>query len=542
MKAMMISMNGVFCKSRRRTWRKFVQRFYTPILAIAVGCSVAAASWLTFGGDAQRSGWAKDEKSITKENVKTLQVDWKIKFDNQAKELNALTAPVIIEPVYTNHGAEEYVIVGGSSDNLYAVNAETGKIVWQKHFTNGAAAPTGFMAEGYYFCPNALNDTPVIGREPFPMSPTVYVISIDGKLHALNIVNGEDRFPPKEFVPAYSKNWSLNLVGNVLYTSTSQGCNSSKSGVWAMDLSSPDKTVSFFQTGPSGGGVWGRGGPLLGSGGTVFAETGDGPFDPSSGKYGNNVLALSGKTLKLLDYYAPANVEYLTRKDLDMGNTTPAVFTYKGRELLVGSGKEGTLFVMDAKSLGGETHRKPLFLSAVYANEGADIAGHGFWGAFATREDAKGARWLYAPAWGPVASKAPAFPISNGPAPNGSVMAFKVEEKDGSPALTPAWISRDMNVPEPPVIVNGVVFSVSSGEFTRQVKEDGSLYTGKERETKALSNATLYAFDAETGKELFSSGKMMSSFVYMGGLAVSNGRIFATTHDSTLYAFGVSGR
>jgi len=501
-----------------------------------------AASWLTFGGDPQRSGWAKNETSITKENVKTLQVVWKIKLDNQVRELNALTAPVVIEPVYTNHGAEEYVIVGGSSDNLYTVNADTGKTVWQKHFANSAPPPTGFMAEGYYFCPNALNDTPVIGRAPFPMPPTVYVISIDGKLHALNVVNGEDRFPPKPFVPAYSKNWSLNLVGNILYTSVSQGCNSTKSGVYAMDLDSPDKVVAFFQTDPSGGGVWGRGGPSIGTDGTVFAETGDGPFDPTSGKYGNNVLALSSKTLKLLDYYAPANVEYLTRKDLDMGNMTPAVFTYKGRELLVGAGKEGTLFLMDAKSPGGETHRKPLFLSPVYANEGADIAGYGFWGAFATWEDAKGARWLYAPAWGPVAETAPTFPIRNGPASNGSIMAFKVEEKDGTLALAPAWISRDMNVPEPPVIANGIVFSVSSGQFTRQVKEDGSLYTGKEREAKALSNATLHAFDAETGKELFSSEKMMSSFAYMSGLAVSNGRIYATTHDSTLYAFGVAGR
>jgi outer membrane protein assembly factor BamB len=525
-----------------QTWRKLVQRFYKSILAAAVGCSVAAASWLTFGGDAQRSGWAKDETSITKENVRTLEVNWKIQFDNQAKELNALTAPVVIEPVYTNHGAEEYVIVGGSSDNLYAVNAETGKIAWQKHFANDAPAPTGFMAEGYYFCPNALNATPVIGRAPFPMPPTVYVISIDGKLHALNVVTGEDRFPPKQFVPAYSKNWSLNLVGNILYTSTSQGCNSTKSGVWAMNLSSPDKTVTFFQTDPSGGGVWGRGGPVVGTEGTVFAETGDGPFDPASGKYGNNVLALSSKALKLLDYYAPANAEYLTRKDLDMGNTTPVVFPYKGRELLVGSGKEGTLFLMDAKSLGGETHRKPLFLSPVYANEGADIAGHGIWGAFATREDARGVRWVYAPAWGVVAMKAPAFPVTNGSAPNGSIMAFKAEEKGGVPALTPAWISGDMNVPEPPVVVNGMVFAVSSGQFTRQVKEDGSLYTGKEREMKALSNATLHAFDAETGKELFSSGKMMSSFAYMGGLAVSNGRIYVTTHDSTLYAFGISNR
>jgi len=56
-------------------------------------------------------------------------------------------------------------------------------------------------------------------------------------------------------------------------------------------------------------------------------------------------------------------------------------------------------------------------------------------------------------------------------------MAFKVEDKDGQPTLTPAWMSRNMAVPEPPVIANGVVFSISSGEFVRQVKENGQLYT-----------------------------------------------------------------
>lgn len=513
-------------------------RFSRSLAAVVFGCSAAAASWLTFGGDPQRSGWAKNETAITKENLKTLQLDWKIKFDNQPKELNALTVPVVIEPVYTNHGAEEYVIVGGSSDNLYAVNADSGKMVWQKHFAT-EAPPVGLTAEGYYFCPNAVNDTPVIGTAPFPMSPTVYVISIDGKLHGLNVVNGEDRFPPKQFVPAYSKNWSLNLVDNVIYTSTSQGCNNSKSGIWAMELSSPDKTVSFFQTDPFGGGVWGRGGPSVSAAGSVFAETGDGPFDPNSGKFGDTVVALSPRDLRLLDYYAPANVEYLTKKDLDMGNSTPVVFPYKGRELLVGSGKEGALFLMDTKSLGGDTHRKPLFLTPLYANEGADIAGRGFWGSFATWEDSKGTRWVYAPAWGPMASKGPAFPIANGSAPNGSIMAFKVEEKDGTPVLTPAWISRDMSVPEPPIVINGIVFAISSGEFTRQIKDDGTLYTSKEREAKAIGAATLYAFDAETGKELFASGKSMSSFTHMGGLATSSGRIFATTHDSTLYAFGV---
>lgn len=516
-----------------------MQKLSRSIAAVAISCSVvSAASWLTFGGDAQRSGWAREETTITKENVKDLQLDWKLKLDNEPKELNGLTAPVVINPVYTNHGSFEYVIVGGSSDNLYTIDADTGKLAWSKHFTNEAPRPVSSTPEGDYFCPDALNDTPVIGTgKP---GPTAYVISIDGKLHALNVINGEDRFPPAQFVPAYSKNWSLNLAGDVVYTTISQNCHRLKNGVAAMDLKNPDKTASFFQADSYGGGVWGRGGAAIGSTGVVYAETGDGPVDLDSGKYADTVVALSGKELKLLDYYLPENANYLTRKDLDMGNTTPIVFPYKGRELVVGSGKEGTLFLLDAKALGGETHRKPLF-QARYLNEENDIAGRGVWGAFATWEDPKGTRWIYAPAWGPMHSKAQTFPITNGPTPNGSLMAFKVEDKDGQPVLTPAWVSRDMAVPEPPVVANGVVFAISSGEFTRQIKENGQQYTTKERIAASTGNATLYAFDAETGKELFSSGKIIPSITHFGGIAVNDGRVFLTTHDSTVYAFGLKG-
>ncbi len=516
-----------------------IRRYSRQLALLAASCSVAAASWLTFGGDAQRSGWAKEETAISPESVKDMQLLWKLKLDNAPKELNSLTSPIVINPVYTNRGAQTYVVVGGSSDNLFVIDADTGKLVWQKHFTNEGPPPSGPQSSGSYFCPNALNDTPVIVTEK--EGPTVYIISIDGKLHALNITNGEDRFPPKQFVPAYSKNWSLNFKDNVVYTTISQGCAQAKSGVWAMDLNSPDRKTAFFQSNPNGAGIWGRGGASIGSNGTLYAETGDGTFQAENGKYGNTLLALSPKELKLVDYFTPTNASYLNRKDLDMGNVTPMSFSYKGRELVIGSGKEGALFLLDAKSLGGETHRKPLFQSPLYANQEADIAGRGFWGAFATWEDPKGTRWVYAPAWGPAASQAPAFAATNGPAPNGSIMAFKVEDKDGQPVLTPAWVSHDMAVPEPPVVANGVVFSLSSGEFTRQISESGKVYTAAERMAQNKGNATLYAFDAQTGKELFSSGKIMSSFTHLGAIAVNDGRVFATTYDGTLYAFGLKG-
>jgi outer membrane protein assembly factor BamB len=515
-----------------------MQRESRLLAPIGVACSVAAGSWLTFGGNPQRNGWAQDETTISVESVKGLELLWKLKLDNEPKELNSLTTPVVVNPVYTNKGAETYVVVGGSSDNLYVIDADTGKLAWQKHFTNDAPPLSGNAGNGSYFCPNALNDTPLVRRGHDGVS--VYVISTDGKLHALNIVNGEDRFPPKQFVPPYSKNWSLNSYSNFIYTTTSQGCGHTTSGVWGMDVNSPDKPVISFQAEPNGGGIWGRGGASISTKGTIYAETGDGAFDPATNKYGDTLLALS-QGLDLRDFYTPANAAYLTRKDLDMGNMTPIIFPYKETQLIAGSGKEGAIFLADAKSLGGETHRKPLYQSPLYTNEGADIAGRGFWGAFASWQDSKGTRWLYAPAWGAATPQAQ-FPVSNGPTPEGSIMAFKVEDREGRPVLTPAWISHNMAVPEPPVIANGVVFSVSSGEFTRQIKDNGELYTAGERIALSKGNATLYAFDAQTGKELFSSGNLMSSFTHLGGLAVSDGRVFTSTHDSTVYAFGFKGQ
>ena len=132
--------------------------------------------------------------------------------------------------------------------------------------------------------------------------------------------------------------------------------------------------------------------------------------------------------------------------------------------------------------------------------------------------------------------------MTNGPTPAGSIMAFKVQDQNGEPALVPAWISRDMSVPEPPVIANGVVFALSSGEFTRQIREDGEVYNTKERMSHNTGHAVLYAFDAKTGKELFNSGNTIPSFTHLGGIAVSDGRVFVTTYDSTVYAFGIPGQ
>jgi outer membrane protein assembly factor BamB len=130
--------------------------------------------------------------------------------------------------------------------------------------------------------------------------------------------------------------------------------------------------------------------------------------------------------------------------------------------------------------------------------------------------------------------------LTNGETKDGAVMAFKIEEKGGKPILTPAWVSRDMDLAEPPAIANGVVFSVSSGENGLQADSEGHLMDSQQRLKTAPGHAVLYAFDAETGKELYSSSNAMPAIAHFSGIAISNGHVFVTTLDSTLYSFGIN--
>ena len=491
-----------------------------------------AGNWLTFGGSPQRDGWARGENELCSINVGQLKLGWKTQLDNAVKEMNSLTAPLVVEKLLTPRGFIDAVIVAGASDTLFAVDAATGKLLWQTKF-EAEGKP---RSPGSFLCPNALNATPVVeGRFG---GKTVYAVSSDGKLHAVNAVNGEQRMTPPPFVPPYSKPWSLNLVDGVVYTALSQGCNGAKSAIYSIDMKDPKYPVKSFQVSSGGGGIWGRAGAAISPGGVIYVETGDGPSDASARNYSNSFVAVSARDMQLLDYYTPANYRLLDHKDLDMGCISPVVFPFGGRTLVAGAGKEGVLYLLDGKSLGGADHQTPLLRTPRYTNEEANLAGMGFWGALASWEDVKGARWIYAPAWGPQASGTPEFSSTYGPSPDGSIMAFRVVEKQGKPALEPVWRSRNLQVPEPPIVANGVVYVLSNGENVQSIHESGRLLTSAERIATHKSNAVLFALDAETGKELYSSGGAIPGFAHMSGIAIANGHVYVTTFDNTVYSFG----
>ena len=53
----------------------------------------------------------------------------------------------------------------------------------------------------------------------------LYVLTSDGYLHIMDLSTGSDTDPPIQVLPMpYGKPYGLNLVKNVLYTVTGQGC------------------------------------------------------------------------------------------------------------------------------------------------------------------------------------------------------------------------------------------------------------------------------------------------------------------------------
>jgi outer membrane protein assembly factor BamB len=113
-------------------------------------------------------------------------------------------------------------------------------------------------------------------------------------------------------------------------------------------------------------------------------------------------------------------------------------------------------------------------------------------------------------------------------------MVFRIGVDNEKPTLIPVWMLRDMHVPDPPAVVNGIVFTLSTGENTRQ----GGYFPAEVR-AKPFSHAILYAFDAATGKELYSSGDLIDSWAHFSGLAIAKGRVYFCTWDGQVYAFGV---
>src|SRR4051812_25825857 len=104
--------------------RYLIVSFALSIATLHAQRSAAPASapydWTTDGGDNQRTGWNKNETTLTKDNVKNLKLLWKIETSNQVRALHALMPVLVLGSLSTAAGPKQVGFVTGISDNIYA--------------------------------------------------------------------------------------------------------------------------------------------------------------------------------------------------------------------------------------------------------------------------------------------------------------------------------------------------------------------------------------------------------------------------------------
>jgi outer membrane protein assembly factor BamB len=554
----------------------WAQPMPVPPTAPSAQSKPAPRDWTTWGYDQERTGWNRGETTLTKQNVSRLKVLWNTQLSTPVRDvvMSTLTAPLVAEGVQTSQGAMNLVFLLGADDTVFAVNADTGKVLWQKSFPNSLAQ----VHPANWECANTANATPVIDKQ----RAIVFLITSDGRLRGLNLSDGAERMTPTDMVVPFARDWSLNLIDNVVYTTNGRGCgqfpgqlpppantsapaeagrNARPVGpvIWgnisAMDVSdlAHPHVTHFYTSGARPAGPWGRGGVAKGPGGTIITQTADGPFDLGSGSWGETVLKLAPQASRVVDSFTPSNWKYLNAHDLDFGSASPQVFTFQNRTFVATSSKEGVVYLLDANNLGGGTpdHSMPVYKSPQLGNDGAigTEPGQGVWSALTSYQTPDGKQFIYVPMWGPPSKNAPAFKYSSGPIPNGSIMAFQLVADGDKISLDPQWTSPNLTVPDAPVVANGVVYAIQTGEQTlqrpivppgqpRPVMDLSSPVLSKFRSTP-VSNLTLYAFDAQTGKTLYSSKQIIANWVHFNEPVIALGKVFLVTHDAHILAFGL---
>jgi outer membrane protein assembly factor BamB len=495
---------------------------------------------MTDGADAQRSSWIRADGKINKDSMAKpgFQFLWKMKVKNPPRQLNSLTPPTTLDRLIGYRGFRMLGFFAGSSDSLFTIDTDLGRMEWEKQLkvtaTSGAgtllcpggmttgvarpvlaaipASPTGggggrqtpaksavgepgqgavtlanvrpnqgnFNANAMLPQPTRVNPANPpggqLGAGPF----LVYALASDGKLHSLHLANGADYVAPMDFLPAGANANGLIVVDHVAYAVTTNNCGGAANGVWAVDLIS--KEIKSFKAN-----VIGAAGVAFDGNGAIYVTTGSGGDNP------NSLVALDQKTLAVKGSFSANGLEFAS---------SPVVFAHKGKAMITATTKDGRTHVFDSTNLNAPLASSSPIKSGVVTPS-----------ALASWQDTSGTRWILTPT-------------------NNAVVAWKLVEQGGGVSFQSGW-TRDVPAPLTPTIINGVAFLTASGEF----RSDDMKMTAAQR-AKRSSKAVIYALDATTGKELWNSGTTITSFTRGGAISGGMGQIYLTTYDGTIYTFG----
>jgi len=364
------------------------------IRACSLG-AVAAAIWMlftavangqvsvtTYHNDNSRTGQNTQETTLTPANVNISNFG---KLFSVAVDGEVYAQPLYVANVGIGGGTHNVLYAATEHDSVYAIDADTGTIYWQKSLIPAGGSTVSSSTDlncGDITTEVGITGTPVID----PSTGTLYVVAkvklngaIAQHLHALAITTGAEKFGGPNtitasvpgnasdgdgsmvtFNPRQENQRSALLLenGHVIVAWTSH-CDKSPWHGWVMSFGASTLTLEGTYNASANGygnGIWmSGGGPAADTAGNIYFATGNGSWNATD--RGDSVVRLgppTAATLPVLDYFTTYNQISLTDVDYDLsaGGLILLPTLANGRELTVIMGKQGNIFLLDRTNLG----------------------------------------------------------------------------------------------------------------------------------------------------------------------------------------------
>jgi regulation of enolase protein 1 (concanavalin A-like superfamily) len=353
----------------------------------------------TYHNDNSRSGLNANETILTTINVNKSQFG---KLFSVTLDGAVYTQPLYVANVAVpGFGTRNVIYVATEHDTVYGIDADTGIILWNVSFINPSAGITtvstptseGISTSGTADVPcgdispeMGVTGTPVIDSS----SGTLYVVALTKengvfvqRLHALDIATGAEKFGGPIIIQASvpgtglgssngtvqfdalheNQRPALLLSSGVLYIGYGSHCDIPSYHGWLLAYNPATlQQIGVFTSTPNGGkgGTWQSGGGIAADAdGALYFTTGNGTFDVNTGgvDYANSYLKLRfSPPFTVLDYFTPYNQATLNiGNDLEPASSGVLVLPDQpgsNPHLLVGSGKQGVIFLMNRDGMG----------------------------------------------------------------------------------------------------------------------------------------------------------------------------------------------
>lgn len=247
------------------------------------------------------------------------------------------------------------VFVATENNSVYALDAQTGSIVW--HTNLGPGSPTGNheLPCGNIFPVTGITGTPAIDAS----TGTLYVVSDSNYHHSLSalrvsdgsVVFHEPAVPPGFNESTQQQRTAVTLANGMVYIGYG-GLAGDCAQYWGWEVGLPangtDSMVYYKVPTSREGAIWAPSGATVDPSGNVYVSTGNGA-STTAFDHGNSVVKLS-PTLQEEGFFAPTNWAQLSATDADLGSLSPI---FVGPDTLFQIGKSGVGYLLNASNLGG---------------------------------------------------------------------------------------------------------------------------------------------------------------------------------------------